>query len=249
MYAAVIATPRHRIAVGVLAVVIVALCVVLLVTRRGGSTSPSARRGGLVQSTSRSAAPISSADAAPSTDTPPATTPPPLSALPRTDDPADYARAVVGALFGVAPSQVSRSGFLRFWDGELPSVVYSDAAAKGLTLSAQNADAMDNLTTWWIPSQGVWDSEAAQNVTSQFLITSVAVPDYWANAVANGTLRDPGLRMERVMGVLTQTYGADAQHRESSSRSVVIDLGLLCGPTQAGGCRLLAPQQPGSAGS
>ena len=132
-----------------------------------------------------------------------------------------------------------------------PTVVYTDAAAKGLTLREQNHDAIDNLTRWWIPPQQVWDSEAADHTRSRFTITSVTVPDYWANAVANGTYRDPGLHMERVMGVLTQTYdtsdattgstGSSAvaappasptgtRGRGSTSRAVVIDLGLLCGP-------------------
>ena len=74
------------------------------------------------------------------------------------------------------------------------------------------------------------------------------VPDYWIEAVANGTFRDPGLRMERVMGVLTQTYGTELAHRATAARPVIIDLVLLCGPTQPGGCRLLAPQQSASAG-
>jgi hypothetical protein len=108
---------------------------------------------------------------------------------------------------------------------------------------------------------------------SRFTITSVTVPDYWANAVANGTYRDPGLHMERVMGVLTDTYdtsnartaaagtsavGASSASstvttgvpgRGSTSRAVVIDLGLLCGPTQPGGCRLVAPQKPPALGA
>ena len=167
-----------------------------------------------------------------------------VAPLPRTDDPAGYARQVAAALFDVDPAAVTRPAFLRFWQGELPTVVYADAAAKGLSLAAQNADAIDNLTSAWIPSQAVWDSEAADQTISQFTITSVSVPDYWANAVAAGTYRDPGLHLERVMGVLTQTYGRDPAQRYTSARSVVIDLGLLCGPTQPGGCRLAAPQQP-----
>ena len=167
-----------------------------------------------------------------------------VAPLPRTDDPAGYAREVAAALFDVDPAAVTRGAFVRFWQGELPTVVYADAAAKGLSLSAQNGDAIGNLTTAWIPSAAVWDSEAADQTISQFTITSVSVPDYWANAVAAGTYRDPGLHMERVMGVLTQSYGRDPAQRYTSARSVVIDLGLLCGPTQPGGCRLVAPQQP-----
>jgi hypothetical protein len=69
------------------------------------------------------------------------------------------------------------------------------------------------------------------------------------NAVAAGTFRDPGLRMERVTGVLTQSYGTDPPHRSSTARPVVIDLALLCGPTQSGGCRLVAPQPPPGPGT
>jgi hypothetical protein len=163
--------------------------------------------------------------------------------LVRTDDPASYARAVALALFDVDPAAVSRSEFLRFWSDELPTVVYSDAATKGLTLGAQNRDAMTNLTSAWVPPQSAWSSEASEHLQSRLTITSVAVPDYWVNAVAAGQFRDPGLHLERVIGVLTQAYGATGR-RYSSSRSVVIDLALLCGPTQPGGCRLLAPQQP-----
>jgi hypothetical protein len=167
-----------------------------------------------------------------------------LRPLPRTNDPVTYARDVAGALFGVSPVTLTRPEFLTFWQGELPSVVYADAATKGLTLAAQNADVIDNLTTSWIPPQPAWDSEAAEYTMNRFTITSVSVPDYWVNAVADGTFTDPGLHMERVMGVLTQRYGADPARQYTSSRSVVIDLGLLCRPTQAGGCRLVAPQQP-----
>lgn len=168
-------------------------------------------------------------------------TPAVLPRLARTDDPVAYARAVAQALFGVDPASISRAEFLRFWRGELPSVVYADAAEKGLTLAAQDTDVIDNLTTGWIPPPPAWDSEAGERTVNQFTITSVTVPDYWVNAVSDGTFRDPGLHMQRVMGVVTQTYGS---RRHSSSRSVVIDLGLLCGPTQPDGCRLVAPQQP-----
>jgi hypothetical protein len=172
-----------------------------------------------------------------------------LPGLVRTDDPIAYARATAQALFDVDPAAVSRSEFVRFWLGELPSVVYSDAATKGLALATQNTDVIHNLTSSWIPTQTVWTAEAAGHTTSQFTITSVSVPDYWVNAIAGGEFRDPGLQMERVMGVLTQRYGTDAAHRHSTSRSVVIDLGLLCGPTQPGGCRLVAPQQPPDLGN
>jgi hypothetical protein len=167
-----------------------------------------------------------------------------LPPLPRTEDPVTYAREVADALFGVSPVSVSRGEFLQFWTGELPTVVYTDAASKGLTLAAQNADAIDTLTRWWIPPAAGWASEAAEHTTNRFAATSVTVPDYWVNAVAGGTFRDPGLHMERVMGVLTMSYGPDPLHRETAARSVVIDLGLLCGPTQVGGCRLVAPQPP-----
>ena len=202
-----------------------------------------------------------------------ATKPALVEALPRlstTDDPNRYAREVALALLQVDPTASTRAAFLHFWRRELPTVVYIDAAAKGLTLAQQNHDAIDNLTRWWIPPQQVWDSEAADHTRSRFTITSVTVPDYWANAVANGTFRDPGLHMERVMGVLIQTYDtSDATPgstspstvgappasptgtpgRGSTSRAVVIDLGLLCGPTQPGGCRLVAPQKPPALGA
>lgn len=168
---------------------------------------------------------------------------PAMPALVRTDDPLAYARSVASTLFTVDPGVVSRSEFLRFWGNELPTVVYSDAATKGLTLAAQNRDAMTNLTSAWVPPPSAWSSEASENLKSRLTITSVTVPDYWVNAVAAGQFRDPGLHVERVLGVLAQSYGATGR-RFSSSRSVVIDLALLCGPTQPGGCRLLAPQQP-----
>lgn len=169
---------------------------------------------------------------------------PALLPLSPTDDPVAYAREVSAALFDVTPAAVGRDAFIRFWQGELPTVVYSDAASKGLTLATQNADVIDNLTAAWIPTQAAWQSEAAEQTSNRLTITSVSVPDYWVNAVADGTFRDPGLRIERVMGVLTQTYGTNSLHRSTVRRTVVIDLGLLCGPTQSGGCRLVAPQQP-----
>jgi hypothetical protein len=160
-----------------------------------------------------------------------------------------YARDVATALFGVRPAAATRTEFLQFWQGELPTVVYSDAGGKGLTLDEQNADALDNLTSAWIPQAAAWASEATERTSNRFTITSVSVPDYWVNSVADGTFRDPGLHMERVMGVLTQIYGQDPAHRYTSSRSVVIDLGLLCAPTQPDGCRLLAPQKPPGLGN
>jgi len=172
-----------------------------------------------------------------------------LPPLRRTGDPVTYARDVAIALFGVRPAAVTRAAFVQFWQGELPTVVYSDASGNGLTLDAQNGDALDNLTNFWIPQAAAWASEAMERMSSRFRITSVSVPDYWVNSVADGTFRDPGLHMERVMGVLTQAYGTDPAHRYTSSRSVVIDLGLLCGPTQPDGCRLLAPQKPPGLGN
>ena len=168
----------------------------------------------------------------------------PAQHLTVSNDPAHYAQEVATSLFGTDPSTTTRTSFLQFWRAQLPTVVYSDAASKGLTLTMQNADAVNNLTTWWIPSPAAWASEANENTTNTFAVTSITVPDYWANAVAEGKFRDPGLRVERVMGVLTQSYGTDPTHRYRSQRPIVIDLALLCGPTQPGGCRLVAPQQP-----
>lgn len=237
---------RRRVIVYVAfaAVLVLGAAIVLLIGASGVSRPSGARRapeqtashvGGKPTRVGRPSAPAS-ADAEPA--------PRPLA---RTDDPEQYAREITGALFGVQPENVTRSGFLRFWRGELPTVVYSDAAAKGLSLSAQNDDVIANLVRWWVPSSTAWSSEAADRTTNKFAITSVTVPDYWANAVAEGTFRDPGLHMERVMGVLTQVYGTD--HRYTSARSVVIDLALLCFPTQPRGCRLVAPQQPPAAGN
>lgn len=188
--------------------------------------------------------------ARPTASAPPASgiaTPAPATNVPRlpaTDDPVQYAKEVASKLFGVDPARTTRTSFVAFWRGQLPTVVYSDGASKGLTLQTQDADALANLTTWWVPSQSAWASEARDRTSNTLLITSVTVPDYWANAVAAGKFRDPGLHVERVMGVLTQAYGTDAQHRYSTRRPVVIDVALLCGPTQVGGCRLVAPQQP-----
>jgi hypothetical protein len=173
--------------------------------------------------------------------------PPPTAALPVTDDPVAYSRAVAEHLFDVNPAAFSRQQFLTFWEQNLPTVVYSDAAAKGLTLPDQNADAIDNLTHGWILTDTGWRAEAANATVSTLRITSITVPDYWINAVASGQFVDPGLHMERVMAVLTQRYGVS--QRFTSRRAVVIDLGLLCGPTQPGGCRLLAPQTPPGQGS
>jgi hypothetical protein len=227
-------SPRRRLLTCGLAVAIVAALVVAalaLASPRAAHKSPP-----LTAPTASASVTIAS----PAEPTEPST-PAVLPRLARTDDPVAYARAAAEALFGVDPASVSRTEFLRFWRGELPSVVYADAAAKGLTLAAQDADVIDNLTVGWIPPPPAWDTEAAEHTTNLFTITSVTVPDYWVNAVADGTFRDPGLHMQRVMGVLTQTYGS---HRHTSSRPVVIDLGLLCGPTQPAGCRLVAPQQP-----
>lgn len=220
-------SPRRKIAAVGVALVLLALVILLLVTAMRAHRDPAATP------TPRPRAGAPSA--------PPITLAPALPPLPRTDDPVVYAREVATALFDVNPSTVTRPEFLQFWQAELPTVVYSDGAAKGLTLAVQNADAIGNLTSSWIPSQSAWDIEAAQHTTTRFLITSVSVPDFWMQEIAAGTFRDPGLHMERVLGVLTQTYGVGERH--TLSRSVVIDLGLLCGPTQPGGCRLLAPQQ------
>jgi hypothetical protein len=195
------------------------------------------------------AAPVSSlpTPAATSTSASPTTSSPALPPLVRTNDPVQYATAVATALFGVDPAAVTRTRFVQLWQRELPTVVYADGAVNGLTLTTQNGDAMDNLTTSWIPSAGVWQDEARAHTVNTVKITSVSVPDFWGAAVANGTFTDPGLRMERVMGIVTQTYQANAGHPVTTTRPVVIDLGLLCPPTQPGGCRLLAPQLPDGA--
>lgn len=195
-------------------------------------------------STPSSAAPSGTSSEATATPEP-GTIPAPL---PRTMSPTDYASAVAVALFSVNPSMVSRDAFLQFWRGELPTVVYSDAAADGLTLETQNNDAIDNLVQGWIPSQEAWDQVAQRRVTSALTITSVTVPDFWATAVASGRFTDPGLRMERVLGIVSQTDSTSGQPA-TTSRPIVIDLGLLCAPTQPDGCRLLAPQQPAAGGA
>lgn len=235
-------SPRRRLAVAAVVAALIGSLVLLLLL---AVHSPRSRSGSFDRAPAAAAPDTSVSMDRPSVSS---NEPTVLPALPRTDDPVAYAREVATALFDVDPAHVNRAEFVRFWRGELPTVVYSDAAGKGLTLATQNADAIDNLTSSWIPPQSAWDSEASEDTRNRFRITSVSVPDYWVNAVAEGTFRDPGLHMERVMGVLTQTYGTHSTHRQTSSRSVVIDLGLLCGPTQPGGCRLLAPQRPPTAG-
>lgn len=236
---------RRALTCGLAAAVALLLITVVVVLSTGNGES--AHRASPTLSTAPTVAVPSVTPADPSA--PPASsTLPALPALARTEDPVAYARAVARALFEVDPAAVSRSEFVQFWRGELPTVVYADAATRGLALLEQNNDVIDNLTSAWIPTQPAWNAEAAQHTSNRFMITSVSVPDYWVNAVAEGTFRDPGLHMERVMGVLTQRYGTNPAERHSTSRSVVIDLGLLCGPTQPGGCRLLAPQQPPALG-
>lgn len=211
-----------------------------------------ARGAGPHHSTASSPPPTANSRPAASTQsTRPAPTPRPaeaLPALPTTEDPAAYAAAVAARLFDVSPADLPRADFLRFWRANLPTVVYSDGAAKGLTLRTQNADAINNLTHGWIPSQATWTSEAAEATVGRLRTISVSVPAYWIDAVSSGEFTDPGLHMERVTGVLTEDYGVG--RRYTTTRPIVIDLGLLCGPTQPGGCRLLAPQQPsGQTGS
>jgi hypothetical protein len=116
-------------------------------------------------------------------------------------------------------------------------------------LAVQNADAINNLTQSWIPSAAVWQEEVQTQTVNTVQITSVSVPDFWATAVANGTFTDPGLRMERVMGIVSQSSLVGPGHRATTTTPVVIDLGLLCAPTQPDGCRLVAPQQPDGAPS
>lgn len=234
-------SPRRRLTVAGAAVLAAVLVAVALMLTASAPSLHSASGPTVVS------APAAASTASPMTSAPKSSSV--LPPLPRADDPATYAREVADALFDVNPAAVTRAEFLRFWQAELPSVVYSDAAAKGLGLAAQNGDAISNLTQAWIPPQDAWRSEATEQTTNQFTITSVSVPDYWVNAVADGSFRDPGLHLERVMGVLHQSYGTDPAHRQTSTRSVVIDLGLLCGPTQPGGCRLLAPQAPPGLGT
>ena len=233
-------TPRSRRLWCSLAAALLTVVVMTFLAVRGTHRAPTAQRQVDVVPTRTASAPVVPPSATPPASDEPAA--PTHAALMRTDDPDTYARSVAAALFDVDVRTVSRDAFLDFWTQQAPSVVYSDAAAKGLSLEAQNQDLIDNLTTWWIPSSAVWSSEAAADTVQQLQITSVTVPDYWANAVADGTFRDPGLRMERVMGVLTQHYGTDQRH--TATRALVIDLALLCGPTQPDGCRLLSPQQP-----
>jgi hypothetical protein len=207
-------------------------------------TMTSARRNSPPASTSHSSSP-QAAGVSPHVSAPASTQridAPALATLPSTEQPAVYAAAVASHLFDISPANVSRSEFLRYWWANLPTVVYSDGASRGLTLAVQNADAISNLTHGWIPSQATWNAEASQGTVSQLRITSISVPAYWINAVASGKFTDPGLHMERVTGVLSQSYGVGRRYR--TTRPIVIDLGLRCGPTQPGGCRLLAPQQP-----
>lgn len=231
-------------AVMVAAVGIVAAAVALFSSRRGAEAHDSTATAPPPAANSRPVA----ASTQPTRPTPTFRPAEALRPLPTTEDPVAYAAAVAARLFDVSPADLSRSDFLRFWLASLPTVVYSDGAAKGLTLSVQNADAINNLTHGWIPSQATWTSEAAEATVGRLQITSVSVPSYWIDAVSSGEFTDPGLHMERVTGVLTESYGVG--HRYRTTRPIVIDLGLLCGPTQPGGCRLLAPQQPpGQTGS
>jgi hypothetical protein len=240
--------PRRRRTVIAAAVVIVAVIALVIALAANGGSSHTARRSSPPGTAGTPpGGPGGSGSAGRSgTNTTTAPSPPAhtVPALPATEDPVAYARAVADVLFTVDPAQISRQQFLDYWKDQAATVVYADAAKLGLTLPEQTGDVLDNLTQGWIPSESVWQQEAAAKTKATFRITSVNVPDYWVNAVADGKFTDPGLRMERVLGVLTQTYGPDPKHPAHSARSVSIDIGLLCAPTQPGGCRLIGPQKP-----
>lgn len=154
----------------------------------------------------------------------------PVDALPRTDDPVLYARAVASALF----DWDSASGLL---PTDYAAPVLADADPSGEEVSGLMAD-----VPTFVPTTDQWLALAEMEVAQSLTIQSAAVPESWRQALAQsrGQLR-PGTSAVTITGVRSRTGIWDDEPVQTMSE-VSFTVFVACPPAFAR-CRILRLSQ------
>jgi hypothetical protein len=155
---------------------------------------------------------------------------PTSAALPRTNDPIAYARAVAAALFDWDPA----AGFL---PADYQAPVLADADPSG-----EETPGLITDTATYMPTVDQWLDLGAMNVTQTLSIRSAAVPASWATAVAqaHGELR-PGSTAVTIEGTRQRT-GIWNGATSSTSSPVSFTVFVACAPA-FDRCRVLRLSQ------
>lgn len=153
-----------------------------------------------------------------------------VAALPRTNDPITYARAVAAALFD--------------WDtgvGFLPADYQTPVLADADPAGEETPGLITDIATY-MPTVDQWLDLGAMNVTQTLSIRSAAVPDSWARAVAqaHGELR-PGTTAVTIEGIRQRT-GIWNGETSSTSSPVSFTVFVACEPA-FDRCRVLRLSQ------
>lgn len=189
---------------------------------------------GLVAGPSRGGAgsrgPASAVTEGPRTATDTKVSDPTVAALPRTNDPVTYARAVAAALF----DWDTAAGFL---PADYQAPVLADADPSGEETPGLIAD-----VATYMPTVDQWLDLGAVNVTQTLSIRSAAVPASWATAVAqaHGELR-PGTTAVTIEGTRQRT-GIWNGETSSASLPVSFTVFVACAPA-FDRCRVLRLSQ------
>lgn len=155
---------------------------------------------------------------------------PTSAALPRTNDPIAYARAVAAALF----DWDTAAGFL---PADYQAPVLADADPSGEETSGLITD-----VATYMPTLNQWLNLGAMNVTQTLSIRSAAVPTSWATAEAqaHGELR-PGTTAVTIEATRQRT-GIWNGERSSTSSPVSFTVFVACAPA-FDRCRVLRLSQ------
>jgi len=211
---------RRQIALIATAVLLVAALVVGIYGLVAGP-SPSGGESG---------SPVAAVTAGPRTATDTKVSDPTSAALPHTNDPIAYARAVAAALF----DWDTAAGFL---PADYQAPVLADADPSG----EETPGLITDVTTY-MPTVDQWLDLGAMNVTQTLTIRSAAVPASWATAVAqaHGELR-PGTIAVTIEGTRQRT-GIWNGETSSTFSPVSFTAFIACAPT-FDRCRVLRLSQ------
>lgn len=197
---------KRRLAVaGLVAVAVLALIGITLLAVSGGSDEASQR-----SASDPLAPPAPSAEPSDAT-----ATPAPLPHLPRTSNPAEYASAVAGVVFGLDTTLAG--------PGDYRALLMAEADPQ---MSPRGQADLERMIGERIPDPELWQRMRSNGQWSAWATQDVWQPGIWDDVLTSGQA-EPGWALRNVIGTQT-THFRDAGQDRETSRERTITIGMRC---------------------
>jgi hypothetical protein len=151
---------------------------------------------------------------------------PPLPPLPDSDDPNTYAAAVAEVLFGMNYTDHTPADYEAYFDEALWDEI--DADDRGRTLATIRRR---------IPTPEMWEQMRSVQQTSEFGVELVWEPRTSREHREAGDW-PAGMLIRNVSGTQTETWRAQDEDEQSSTRPVTVSIGIVCPPATSP-CRVV----------